>query len=106
MNEHNYVTHALDYIPFVGLATRQAGQATPVITRLMEAAVIAGITLYGTVSILQTDMRWLKQSMVEMRQDFKEVQSQVHDIETRQIRIITKQDGDERKRNEQLGPSR
>lgn len=53
------INAALHALPFVGLITGKAA-GSPLITRLLEAAIIGGVLLFGVVESVGTDIEWLK----------------------------------------------
>lgn len=69
----------IQYIPFVGLAVQGAQQhaGNPAITRLMEAAIIGAVTMYGTVQVLSTEIKGLSIQVAELKQDQKKMQDTI-----------------------------
>ena len=60
----------LQYIPFVSLATSDpAYHHPPLITRLLEAAIIGGVIMFGTVEQLGTRLSRLETEVNQMRTD-------------------------------------
>jgi len=52
------------YIPFIGMAIKPPTEDRgPWFTRLIEAAIIGGVTMFGTVRVLDTDIQWIKTSI-------------------------------------------
>lgn len=58
-------------VPFIGLMVKPPTEGTPMwslITRLLEAAIIGGVVMYGTVQVLSKDIEWLKITVSEVNQ--------------------------------------
>ena len=68
----------IDYIPFFGLAVgNNTAGTTPIVTRLIEAAIIGAVIMYGTVQVLgeridniATVQKEMKQELRDFKQDF------------------------------------
>lgn len=69
----------LQYIPFVGLAVQgvQHHQNNPAITRLMEAAIIGAVTMYGAVQVIGAKVDALSTQVIELKQDQKKMQDTI-----------------------------
>ena len=55
-------------VPFIGLMVKPPNGVISgsLITRLLEAAVIGGVVMWGTVQVLGTDIDWLKKQVSEI----------------------------------------
>lgn len=56
-------------VPFVGLMvkpTPENAQTWALITRLLEAAIIGGVVMWGTVKVLSNDIDWIKRQITEV----------------------------------------
>ena len=69
----------IQYIPFIGLAAQgmQQHAGNPVVTRLMEAAIIGAIAMYGTVQVLSAEIKGLSVQVSELKQDQKKMQDTI-----------------------------
>jgi hypothetical protein len=75
---------AIQYVPFVSLANspieeqRGASMWThPLFVRLLEAAIIAGVVLYGTVQSATQHITTLREDLIEVKVELKEIRSQL-----------------------------
>lgn len=82
------VEHGTQFVPFVGLAMQGKGGAmkSPLITRLLESAIMGGVLLYGTVQVVGNDVTWIKGVMVEMREEMKDHRKQLLELYQRTAR--------------------
>ena len=55
-----------EFIPFVALAVGSP-IPTPLVTRLMEAAIIGAVVTYGTVKSIGSDIDYIKQEIVSIK---------------------------------------
>lgn len=67
-------------IPFIGMMTKRA-EGQPIITRLIEAAIIGGVVMYGTVQAVSKDIIWLKSGLTEVKSSIRDMRQEIHDIE-------------------------
>jgi len=67
--------HIINCIPFIGLAVRAPENIPrPLVTRLVEAAIIGGIVLYGSVQINSSRIEDMKSYMDKTVQQIREDQ--------------------------------
>jgi len=69
----------MQYVPFVGLAVQgaQHHSSSPAVTRLMEAAIIGAVTMYGTVQVIGTKVDVLHIQVQELKADQKKMQDTI-----------------------------
>lgn len=69
----------IQYIPFVGLAVQGVQQhaSNPAVTRLMEAAIIGAVTMYGTVQVIGAKVEVLSAQVTELKADQKKMQDTI-----------------------------
>lgn len=68
----------IQYIPFIGLAVQGAQhQQNPAITRLLEAAIIGAVTMYGTVQVIGAKVELLSIQVNELKADQKHMQETI-----------------------------
>lgn len=70
----------LQYIPFIGLALQDATNNThqPIVIRLIEAAIIGGIVMYGTQQVMAERMDGFEDRLIEVKQDIKQIRSDIY----------------------------
>ena len=64
------------HIPFVSMAVMPVaatGKVPMFVTRLMEAAIIGGIIMFGTVKTLEHDLAAMSNTIQEIKADMKEI---------------------------------
>ena len=83
MKEH--LNDLVSYIPFVGMAVGH--QQHPMITRLIESAIIGGVVLFGTVQVLGERIDNLKLQVTELRSEQRMMQGTIADLRVMQARI-------------------
>lgn len=76
------------YIPFISLAVGGHKQQ-PVVTRLIESAIIGGVALFGTVQVLGERIDNLKAQVTELRTEQRVMQDTMADLRVIQARIQT-----------------
>lgn len=80
------------FVPFLGAMAANVGDrsgnfpiARPVITRLMEAAIIGGVISYSTIQVQGEKIAMLQTSIDRLEQNFDkrrgEIDSRLHDVE-------------------------
>ena len=69
----------INYIPFIGLMAGKT-EHSPIITRLVESAIIGGVLLYGTVQILGNDIDWLKMEIGQINNRIENVEHNQVDV--------------------------
>lgn len=67
--------HMMDFVPFMALAL---GDQTPVITRLIEAGIIGGVVMFGTVTAIDKDIEWLKHELREVKSEMTTLRSEIN----------------------------
>lgn len=73
-NGEDHLNSFTSYIPFIGLMVGKAQQQSPIVTRLIESAIIGAVLLYGTVQILGNDIDWLKKEMSQINGRIEQVE--------------------------------
>lgn len=91
----DWVEIAMDWIPYVGLVTRQGdGRGRPLLTRLVEGALpgilVAGITIYSQAQVHQNEIENLQRLQTNSQTEIDRLvaaeasmQSQIYDLNTR-----------------------
>lgn len=79
------------YVPFLSLVNKQADQPEqvwkhPLTVRLLEAAIIGAVVMYGTVQGAQQQIEQIGVDLQEMRLELKEVRAQLRLVEQEQWR--------------------
>lgn len=70
----NRISENAYMLPFVGMVMKKdMQQHQPIITRLLESAVLGAIVLYGVVKVVETDITWIKRDLVEVKTDIREI---------------------------------
>jgi hypothetical protein len=86
------VRELMQFVPFLSLANRpkeQEGKTLlthPLTVRLMEAAIIAGVVLYGTVQGAEVKLQHIYLELQELKQDVNEIKQQLRLVEQEQWR--------------------
>lgn len=72
---------AMQWVPFLGLVnrTRSDGRMLqhPLTIRLLEAAIIGAIVMYGTVQRTELKLSHLETQMIELREEAAEIRAQL-----------------------------
>lgn len=88
----DHLRELIQYVPFLSLANRptEAGGKTllthPLTVRLLEAAIIAGIVLYGTVQSAEVRLAHIHLELQELKQEVHEIKAQLRLVEQEQWR--------------------
>lgn len=73
-----------EYMPFVGLAAGKPIGSTPIITRMVETAimsVVAGaVGIYVGVEVIKNDLQYLKQGVTETNVKIEKLEAKVEQI--------------------------
>ena len=81
MESLDHIRHAVDYIPFVGLITRDPVKTSPLFTRLAETAIMsvaaAGMSVYITVTEIKVQMNDLSTHVAEVQSSVQRVDDKV-----------------------------
>ena len=76
--------HFLSYLPFFGLMAGQSNGSTPIITKLLEAAVMSLVTsaigVYVAVEVLKSDLNYLKSYATETNSKVEKVDAKVEQL--------------------------
>lgn len=73
----------MQWIPFVGLMNRNAAKGSesmwshPLTVRLIEAAIIGGVVLYGTVQATEQKLNHIGEQLHQVRAEVKEIRQQL-----------------------------
>ena len=79
MNPNNdLIRSILHHLPFISLMAGGPPPQNQFFVRLIEAAIIGGVTTWGTVQVLDTDIAWLKQSVRHLEQKVDTLQIEVY----------------------------
>ena len=73
MAKNSALSSVVSHVPFFGALTGNGG-SIPFWTRLLEAAIIAGVTMYGTVQIQGVKIDDLKSEVAEVKADVRAIQ--------------------------------
>lgn len=66
--------HVVESLPFIGLMAGGPGpHQSPALTRLIEAAIIGGIVLYGTVQVLDAQIKAVHSDLTEIKKSQSEL---------------------------------
>lgn len=72
---------AATWLPFIGLTQRVRSDGTmlqhPLTVRLLEAAIIGAVVLYGSVQQAEQRMAHLEAKITEIQEDAKEIRQQL-----------------------------
>ena len=78
------IREAMQWLPFFSLMNRNSTSAPrdgpwthPLTIRLIEAAIIGGVVLYGTVQATETKLNYIGQQLEQVRAEVQEIRQQL-----------------------------
>ena len=81
MNDGDSLREALQWVPFLGLVTRQRADGTliahPLTIRLLEAAIIGAVVMYGTVQRTEIKLEALQGQIAHLRDETAQIRQQL-----------------------------
>lgn len=92
MTPFDHLREAVQYVPFLSLVNRPReaegkGMWThPLTVRLLEAAIIAGIVMYGTVQSAEVKLSHIHLQLQELKSEVHEMRQQLRVVEQEQWR--------------------
>ncbi|MDP1586316.1 MAG: hypothetical protein Q8M07_01110 [Prosthecobacter sp.] len=81
-----FASDVAQYIPFIGLAVG-GHQQQPIVTRLIESAIIGGVVLFGTVQVLGERIDHLKNQVTELRTEQAGMRMTISDLRVAQAQM-------------------
>ena len=91
----NFIIHIAPYLPFISAAvvSRQQLNLSSLVSRLLESAIIAAVILYANVQVMDTKVRHIERSILDIRSKDTKIEQHIEIQRDKLNSILIKLEG-------------